>query len=111
MRTLKFIVDKLIISQDPSCDFEGLIPGSEGYLEAEFSFSSEWKHCTKVAGFYSMLGREYPPQLLEDGKTCMIPAEALKGRKFKIQIIGVDSDSDLKLKTNRLIICQNGGRE
>lgn len=109
MRTLKFIVDKQIISLNQSCDFTGLFPGSEGYLQAEFSFSPEWKNCTKVAAFYSNLGKEYPPQLLRDGRTCMIPAEALKGRKFKVQLIG--KSGDIKLTTNKVTVSQNGGRE
>ena len=108
MRTLNFLVDKQIIKQDPSCDFTGLIPGSEGYIQAKFTFSSEWKECAKVAAFYSILGKEFPPQMLEDGKTCMIPPEALKGRKFKIQVIG--KHDDLKLTTNKLIVSQNGGK-
>lgn len=108
MRTLNFIVDKQIIRQDPSCDFSGLIPGSEGYIQAKFAFSPEWKDCAKVAAFYSMLGTEHDPQILEDGKTCMIPAEALKRRKFKIQIIG--RGPTIKLTTNKIIINQNGGR-
>ena len=108
MRTLNFIVDKQIIRQDPSCDFSGLIPGSEGYIQAKFSFSSEWINCTKVAAFYSLLGTEYEPQILKDGKTCIIPAEALKGRKFKIQVIG--KDDELKLTTNKIVVNQNGGK-
>lgn len=108
MRTLSFIVDEQIIKQDPSCDFTGLIPGSEGYIQAKFSFSSEWRKCVKVAAFYSVLGTEYPPQLLQDGKSCMIPAEALKHKNFKIQIIG--KDGNVKLTTNKLTISQNGGK-
>ena len=109
MRTLKFIVDKQVMSLDPKCDFTGLYPGSEGYLQAEFSFSSDWNKAVKVAAFFSNLGREYPPQLLEDGKTCMIPAEALEKRKFKVQIIGKDGDA--KLTTNKVMVSQNGGKE
>lgn len=109
MRTLKFIVNKQIITLDPNCDIDGLIPGSEGYLRAEFSFSSEWKNCVKVAAFYSFLGKEYQPQLLKDGKTCMITAEALKGRRFKVQVIG--KGEDFKIATNKVTVCQNGGKE
>ena len=109
MRTLKFIVNKQIITLDPNCDFTGLIPGSEGYLQAEFIFSPEWRNCVKVAAFYSILGKEFPPQKLEDGKTCMIPAEALKGRKFKVQVIG--KDDRVKLTTNKVTVSQNGGKE
>ena len=55
-----------------------------------------------------MLGTEHDPQILEDGKTCMIPAEALKRRKFKIQVIG--RGPTVKLTTNKIMINQNGGR-
>lgn len=107
MRTLKFIVNDQIISQDPNCDFNDLVPGTEGYLKAEFSFSSEWNGTVRVAGFYSQMGTEYPPQVLEDGKTCIIPAEALKRRVFKVKVIG--KRNGLKLETNRLVVYQNGG--
>lgn len=108
MRTLKFIVDGQIIKQDPSCDFSGLVPGSKGYLQAEFSFSSEWSGYTKVAAFWSMLGKEYPPQFLADGRTCMIPAEALMRRTFKVQVLGRRTN-DKTIATNKLPVKQNGG--
>ena len=103
MRTLKFIVDGQILKQDPTCDFTGLVPGTEGYIQADFSFSPEWKDCVKVAGFYSIMGQEYEPRLLTDENTCMIPAEALARRKFKIQVIG-RRNSDSKLVSNKIII-------
>lgn len=108
MRTLRFIVDKQIIKPDPNCDFTGLIPGTEGYLKAEFSFSPEWNGCIKVAAFYSRLGKEYEPQVLEDGKTCMIPAEALQKSAFGVRVIG--KREGLKLTTDKAIVCQNGGK-
>ena len=107
MRTLKFIVDKQIIRQDPTCDFSGLIPGTAGYLQAEFSFSSEWKDYTKVAAFYSTLGKEYEPRVLTDGKTCIIPAEALVRKSFRVRIVGKKEES--KLTTNKITVCQKGG--
>lgn len=109
MRTLKFIVDELILKPDPSCDFSGLVPGSEGYLQAVFSFSPEWNKYAKVASFWSLLGVEYPPQVLEDGMSCMIPAEALARRIFKIQIIGKNPHNGVKISTNYVEINQNGG--
>ena len=108
MRILRFIVENQIIKQDPTCDFTNLIPGSEGYLEAEFSFSKEWDNCAKVAAFYSPLGKEYPPRVLADGKSCVIPFEALEKKTFKIQVIG--KKKDFKIKTNKVVVCQNGGR-
>ena len=107
MRTLKFIVDGQSLRPDPGCDFSGLVPGTEGYLKAEFSFSPEWNGCLKVAAFYSMLGKEYPPAVLKDGKTCMIPAEALKKKSFKMKLIG--KSNNYKITTSAITVEQNGG--
>lgn len=106
MRTLKFIVNGQKIEKDPNCNFDGLVPGSDGYLKAEFSFSSEWTGCRKVVGFYSRLGKEYEPQLLEDGKSCIIPTEALKKAYFKLQVLG--RKEGVGLATNKLEIHQKG---
>lgn len=107
MRTLKFIVEGQVLKPDPNCDFSGLVPGSEKYLRAKFDCSSEWNNCVKVAGFWSRLGNEYPPQVLTDN-ACDIPADALGSKYFKIQLIGKRKDG-FKLQTNKLEICQNGG--
>ena len=109
MRTLKFIVNGQIITQDPSCDFSGLVPGSDGYLKAEFSFSKEWDGCVKAAAFYSRLGKEYDPQMLKDGKSCVIPAEALSKKIFKVQIQGRNTKTNQSLTTNKVVVNQNGG--
>ena len=108
MRTLKFIVDGQIITQDPDCDFSGLVPGTKGYLQADFSFSPEWDGCAKVAAFYSPFGKEYAPQLLKDGRTCMIPEEVLKLRSFKMGVIARDGDAKT-MTTNKVTVSQNGG--
>lgn len=110
MKTLRFIVDDQIIRKDPNCDdFSGLIPGSSGYVTAVFTFSNEWYGFTKVAAFYSPLGFEYPARLLYDGATCVIPFEALKKRSFKVQVIG--QKDDVKIKTNKVAVSQNGGKK
>lgn len=106
MRTLKFVVDGQDISLDPNCDFSGLVPGTEGYLEAKFGFSSEWNGCTKVAAFFSSLGREFTPQVI-NGTACMIPPEALEKSIFKVQVIG--KKTDYTIRTNRVIVRQRGG--
>ena len=108
MRTLKFIVDGQVIKPDPSCNFDGLIPGSEGYLQAEFTLSDEWQGFAVVASFWSMMGVEYPPAIVKKDRTCTIPVEALKRRRFKIKLIG-QSKSGERLQTNKLVIYQNGG--
>ena len=108
MRTLKFIVDDQIIKKDPDCDFSNIVPGSEGYLKAEFSFSSEWNGFAKIASFYSTMGTEFKPQILKDGTTCIIPAEALKRIKFEVGVVG-KNNLGMKLTTNKIEVKQDGG--
>lgn len=109
MRTLKFIVDGQLIKKDPNCDFSNLVPGSQGYLRAEFTFSKEWDGCVKAASFYSIMGREYAGAMLADGKSCMIPAEACKKRSFKIQVKG--RKDGFRLETSKVTVNQTGGAE
>ncbi len=109
MRTLRFIVDGLIIKQDPNCSFDNLVPGSDGYLKASFVFSDEWAEMAKVAAFWSPMGKEYEPQLLDGYYSCRIPAEALARRSFKVQILGKDINGN-RLTTNKLEVTQNGGK-
>ena len=107
LRVLKFIVNGQIIEKDPNCDFSGLVPGTSGYIQAEFSFSPEWKGKAKAAAFFSAMGKEYPGRILEDGKTCMIPEEALDKKVFKIQLMGRTPDS--YVVTNKVEVTQDGG--
>lgn len=107
MRQLNFIIEGLIVKKDPSCDFSGLIPGTEGYLQAGFSFSPEWDNCIIVAEF--RCGTiECPPQILKDNSTCVIPAEALQRNTFSIRLIG--KHKNYRLTTNKIVVRQNGGR-
>lgn len=108
MRVLKFIVEGQILTVDPECNLDGLVPGSEGYLKAEFAFSPEWNGYVKVATFNSAMGREYEPQILTDGKSCIIPTEALAKRIFKVGVVGKKKES--KITTNKVAVRQNGGR-
>lgn len=108
MRTLKFVVDGQLLTQAPECNFDGLVPGTEKYLNAEFSFSPDWNGRVKVVEFTSILGKEYAPQILRDGRTCLIPSEALRRRAFKVRVIGTKNGG--KLQTNKVMVKQNGGK-
>lgn len=113
MRTLRFIVDGESIKQDPTCDFSGLFPGKNPDVLAEFVFSSEWENTIKVAAFWSMLDKEYEPQVIEDDASCIIPSEALSRASFKIQIFGKNGKARRNIRTlstNKLTIRQTGGR-
>lgn len=104
MQTLKFIVEGRNLTLDPKCSLSGLIPGSKEAIQAEFTFSNEWRSTAKVVAFYSRLGYEYPPQPLKTGEPCIIPSEALEKRFFKLKVIGQNG-----LMTNKLTIDQKGG--
>ena len=106
MRYLNFIVDGQIIKKDPDCDFSNIVPGTKGYLAAKFTFSEEWDNTVKVAAFWRN-GRECPPQILKDGYSCIIPAEALTSRQFTISVLG--KNNDIKITTNKVEVVQNGG--
>ena len=87
MRTLRFNVDGLIVSKAEDCDFDGLVPGTSGYLRASFIFSPEWHGTVKAVEF--IRGNvECPAQILKDGKSCIIPEEALIGNRFQIRVYG-----------------------
>lgn len=107
MRTLSFIVDGNTLSQDPSCSFDGLFPAPNQQIRAEFSFSPDWTNVAKVVAFYSMLDKEYPPQIIDDNH-CMIPPEALKLPTFKIQVLG--NFRGKIVTTNTLTVYQKGGK-
>lgn len=106
MRTLKFIIDNQIIKADPKCDFSGLVSGTEGYLQAEFSFSPDWDKYVKAAEFIGKNNDDCHPVILKDGKTCIIPAEVLSRPAFGIRVVG--KKNELKLTTNKLIVSQKG---
>lgn len=107
MRTLKFIVTNDTIIQDPSCDFSGLFPGANKHIQAEFTFSPEWKNRVKVAAFWSMLDKEYPPQVINPDNLCEIPEEALARPAFKVQVLGKYRENTFE--TDTITIYQRGG--
>lgn len=108
MRKLKFVVDDLTLKQDRTCSFNGLFPGPDQWIEAEFTFSKDWEGVPRVAAFYSMLDKEYPPQIIGEDNRCMIPSEALKLPAFKMQILG--NNRGKIITTNTMIVYQRGGR-
>lgn len=108
MRVLRFIVDGTTIRQDPTCDFSGLFPGREEQMQAEFVFSPDWKSRTKVAAFWSILDKEFPPQVINDDGNCIIPIEALNKVVYKVQVIGRYKNT--RIKTDCVTVYQSGNR-
>lgn len=103
MRILKFLVDDQTIKRDPSCDFKGLVPGTKGYLKAQFRFSDEWKGCKKAAIFGS-IGREYAAPLVNG--MCEIPEKALTWRTFSVKVAGIRDG--YRITTNKVEVLQDG---
>lgn len=106
MKTLKFNVNGQTITLDPESGAEKLVPGSKAYVMAEFTFSEEWDKCSKVVAFYSNLGREFEPQVLKDGKLCVIPLEATNMSIFKVKVFG--KREDFVIGTNKVVVHQKG---
>ena len=48
MRILKFHVKGQNLVKDQQCDFSGIVAETEGYLNAEFFCSDEWKGCLSL---------------------------------------------------------------
>lgn len=108
MKNLKFTVDGENIKPEPTCDFSGLFPGMTEPVRLEFDCSSEWKNRIKVAAFWSLMGKEYTPRALEDGKSCIVPPEALKNAAFRVQILGKLNGE--KASTTKCTIYLKGGK-
>lgn len=70
MRLLKFNVNTQHIQKDPSCNFTGIVAGTQDYLKAHFTFSPEWQDCIIVASFWR--DKEDHAVFVENGE-CMIP--------------------------------------
>lgn len=86
-RTLEFDVKGQRLTRRRTCDFSGIVAGSVGYLRAKFYFSlTEWFGCKKAASFWAD-GKEYAV-LLDKDDSCLIPEEALKGKKFEVSVMG-----------------------
>ena len=106
MRVLDFIVDGQILTKNPSCNFDGIVPGTSGYLQARFSFSPEWNGFVKAVSFWRGK-QECTPQLLRDGQTCIISADALTGKSFGVSVVGKKGNQ--VIYTSRVDVTQNGG--
>lgn len=106
MRILKFHVKGQNLIKDQQCDFSGIVAETEGYLNAEFFCSNEWKGCKKVAGF-TKLGKEYYAPVI-NGR-CQIPKEALTFTSFEVRLYG--KREGYRITTNSVTIHQEGVRQ
>lgn len=105
MRILQFIVNGQKIEKNPSCDFSFIVPGSSGYLFAEFGFSDEWADKMKVAEFRKDPNSECFSKKIINGR-CEIPSEVLDGYMWCVKVVG--KKQDVILPTNTISVRQGG---
>ena len=103
MRTLKFRVAGQKIDKDPACDFSGLVPGTSGYLRAEFQFDEEWNGCRKAAVF-TKFSQDYPVPIING--SCEIPAETLSWKSWEVRVVG--ERDGYRITTGKIQIRQEG---
>lgn len=78
MRILEFDVNGQKIEKSKDCDFSGIVPGSDGYLKARFTFSNDWAGTVKVAEFRTHASSE-PVSVPIINNECMVPSEVTGG--------------------------------
>ena len=91
MRVLKFDVNGQNLSKSKNCDFSGIVPGSDGYLKARFTFSNDWYGMVKVAEFRTYASSEPVPVPIINNE-CMVPSEVTGGDKWYVKAIGKKGD-------------------
>lgn len=101
MRVLRFIVNGQTLDKQGG-DFDGLVAGTAGYLQARFAFNADWSACKKVASFYDALDREYAAPIIDN--VCEIPPEALAYGIFSVRVTG--DRSGYRIRTNKVFIHQ-----
>ena len=103
MRTLEFDIRGQKLEKKEGVDFGGLVAGTAGYLQAKFWFyGNEWRECVKAASFFSD-GIEHAA-VLDSNDICIIPKEALTGRRFSVSVTGIRKG--FKIETNRTDVKQ-----
>ena len=85
MRNLKFKVSGQKLSKEG--DFDHIVVGSKGYLNACFTFDSEWKDFAKIAVFKSNNSDEVPAKIGANGE-CLVPDEVTDGAYISVKVIG-----------------------
>lgn len=95
-RTLEFVVKRQSIKKSSSCDFSGLVSGTEGYLRAKFLFSNEWDEFNKIA-IFKML-QEIRMVKIDRYGECEIPYDILKTSSFSVGVIGEKKEKGKRVR-------------
>ena len=108
-RFLRFEVIYQRIRKHDQCDFEGIVAGSEGYLQAQFYFDpEEWEDSVyiRIASFWvdSPYGLQEFSVKLDDNNCCTIPKEVLTSDRFYVSV--TVAGENYKVTTNKIKIIQ-----
>lgn len=102
MRTLEFVASGQKLTKKDSCNFDGIVSGTKGYLKAKFDVSSDWKGCGIVAIFSSLKAGEMG--VIVDSGECIIPPEVLTGSEWSVRMVGVRTG--YRITTNKYVVAQ-----
>lgn len=103
MRNLNFKVSSQKLSKEG--DFDNIVVGSKGYLQACFVFNSEWKGFAKVAVFKSNVSNEKPVKIDANGE-CIVPDEVTDGAYIEVKVVG-KSKAGQVITTNSVSFLQS----
>lgn len=82
-------------------DSETVASDSKGFLHAKFEIDDEWNELALEAVF-EQNGKKYV-QVLDDN-TCLVPIDVLNAGRFKVWLVGVDSDNVIRATTESVTI-------
>lgn len=99
MRTLHFKVSGQKLSKDG--DFEGLVAGTQGYLQTAYNFDGEWDGCKKAAVFLRY-DKEYPVPIINS--RCAVPDEITGYKRWKVYLVG--EKARYRITTNEVEVRQ-----
>ena len=105
MRVLEFDVNGQSLSKSNNCDFSGIVPGSDGYLKAHFTFSNDWSGTVKVAEFRTYTSSD-PVSVPIINNECMVPADVTGGNRWYVKIVG--KRGSVIILTNNCRVRQEG---
>lgn len=101
MRILEFRVEGQRLRKSDSCDFNGIVPGTVGYLKLHFTFDGDWYDCNKICIFDTLT--KSVPVKIENGY-CLVPEEVSSSSNFYISLIGKKVGENYLVKTNKELV-------
>ena len=98
-RILAFKINRQRIEKNG--DFSGLVKGTRGYLQASFSYTTEWNGCKKAAVFL-VDEKEYPVPVIQD--KCDVPDEVAEKTFWELKLVG--EKDEFRITTNTVGVAQ-----